>query len=552
MNWKKSICTATLVAAFAVSPVSATVDDGGLLEAIRSCANEYLGSNKCSDLDEMIDQLRGRRSDGSYEYYKYVAKGNGTNGTGSVNVSREAGDFVEDLGFSGNIYKLKIEVQKGRGWGRPNIPFTIKKIEYKAISQEGVSGYQVENVNQTIERGNSREFDLKHIAQGSTLKITVSHQGVDGYLPNSWSVNRPNFIVTGYKSIQEDVDNPNQDRVNELVEIRQSGNKAKILSDMGVPEYEIPPARVRFSYQQPSFPSGVEAERAKARVTSASRMDNARGILEYVKEAQDVPTYSRAFRDRLSLIYDYAMYAKTNNSEIALGYAKSMLNELADKSYYFTPEQNNTHEDPAGDWGDGPNYGGVNEDPAGDWGDNGGYGSNGTNPAGDWGNSGNSNNSNSDPAGDWGDNGSYNNSGSDAGNWGDTPSASNSIANRTIETYKGKRVYDRLSNGKAEDVKRGRISTSTSIRSQIEKDRLILNDSRFGVRNIVWIFKKDSSSKCGPTDTVRTLLREAGVVIDDKACRSGSYYDSGASDSGDWGTGSDYQSGSGSSDAGQW
>ncbi|MBT3784868.1 hypothetical protein HOF92_07805, partial [bacterium] len=101
------------------------------------------------------------------------------------------------------------------------------------------------------------------------------------------------------------------------------------------------------------------------------------------------------------------------------------------------------------------------------------------------------------------------------------------------------RKYDSVRKGVAIDAKSGRVSKSSSIENQIRKDGLVIRNTRNGVRQVIWRFTP-RDGKCGPTDSVKSMLIREKVGIDDSACpgsKSNRFYDdsdSGNSDAGKW------------------
>jgi hypothetical protein len=361
--------------------------------------------------------------------------------------------------------------------------------------------------------------DLPHVAQSLTISAKVSHPGTKRSWRSLGLNPDPNFdIKVIYATQLDDAANPDA----KWLKIAKSP-KRQDLANFGVPSYEIPPHKASFGYQEPFFQTDKLADEAKSLARTAASMRSAEGVTDMLYKLKRVGG-SRKFNRRIDEILDYTESRSARNSNIALSYAKAMIQELANKGYYYPAPQTDLK----------PGYGGV-EDPAGDWGDRPG----GSNPSGDWDDkpsnpSGNWDDKPSNPSGNWDDKpGSSSNS---AGDWGDSSSGT---SGNSVKTSLGTRKYDSVRKGVAIDAKSGRVSKSSSIENQIRKDGLVIRNTRNGVRQVIWRFTP-RDGKCGPTDSVKSMLIREKVGIDDSACpgsKSNRFYDdsdSGNSDAGKW------------------
>ena len=506
----KNISVLSLSAMLAI-PTSA-VDETAFIEALQDCLNPYAGS--CSALKSMRNELRGLRPDGSFEYYRWEKQGKRTNSS-SNNVDTDRGTYTVHYrkgAVANHIYRVGFIVPENRGAGIDNATFTLKSYRIKYTPVPTGKGEEdpivlEKSPNKVLKPKESFFVDLKQVAKTITIEASVSHKGTKRSWRSLGLNPDPNFdIKVVYATQLDDPANPNSS----LLKMALNPSRSQ-LRTFGVPSHEIPPEKVRFGFQKPFFGSEQLADEAKSVARTAASMRSSEGMVDMLYRLKRIGG-PRDFNRRIDEILDYVEPKRAQQSMVSRAYAKAMIDELADLPYYYPAPRDPDLK---------PGYGGV-EDPAGDWGDR----PVDPNPAGNW-----DEKPGSNPAGDWDSGGSGSSGyGSDpAGDWGDKPSGA---SNNSVETPLGSRKYDSIRQGIAIDIKSGRISKSSSIEDQIRKDGFVVRTSRNGIRRVIWRFKP-RNGKCGPTDSVKTLMIRENVGIDDSQCSksgSGFYNDSGLDD----------------------
>jgi hypothetical protein len=163
-------------------PISRVADDGLVIDRVAEASKRDLPTDLLKRIvNEDIDLLRGKRSDGSYAYAKYERFESGrVLKSFSINDRKDRMETVESRGSW--IYRLVVEVPTRRMVVRKNRPVWVERIDVDAVP-EGSTQLQSRSfeVKAWLKPGEVRPFDLTAIAKQATVKVIATAQEDSGY-----------------------------------------------------------------------------------------------------------------------------------------------------------------------------------------------------------------------------------------------------------------------------------------------------------------------------------------------------------------------------------
>jgi len=446
---------------------------------------------------ELIEKLRGLKSDGTYEYASWNKTGNRV--VKKKNFDLDDNEETIRLEVNSPIYKIRLVSPESGGLMRDNKPVTVKEysIDYKPLGATTMSAMN-EQAGWTIQPQGERVIELDNVGNEVRFVAQMQHNS-RGFMSTD-----PNIIVEFIgATFQDDPNNPNA----ELLDYANQGNR-EALASLGVDIMEIPPAKSSFGFQ-PTIPDELDIQEMKAALREARNLlDDAgseSGAVDYIHQrAGDQLTVAgryaqsnRKVSSRINEIKRYIEFRKDGQpSPISRAYAINMINDIINTDFYYHQEPTTGHDS---DYKE-PGYGDIKDDGYG-----GGYDDGSDYKDDDYG-------SGSDYKYDGPVYDSDIKDGNDTGSdyKDDGPSTSSP---RTIRTYLGNRRYDNVSRGTAIDEKSGRQSLSQSARDQIEKDIEVMDDPSNAVEMVEWHFLPNRNGESGPTESLRSALRSAGIRI---------------------------------------
>jgi hypothetical protein len=176
------IAGAAFAQAQAAQSVEQVANDAMVIDRVAEASKRDLPTDLLKRIvDEDIELLRGRRTDGSYEYATYERFESGrTTKSFSINPSAEKMETVEVRGS--NVYRLIVEVPSRRMLVRKNRPVWVERIDVNYIAQGSTQSQQQSfEVKAWMQPGESRPVDLPAIARQATAKVIVTAEKDGSY-----------------------------------------------------------------------------------------------------------------------------------------------------------------------------------------------------------------------------------------------------------------------------------------------------------------------------------------------------------------------------------
>jgi hypothetical protein len=169
--------------ALAQAPVARVADDAKVIDRVA----EVGGKNIPTDLvrrivNEDIDLLRGRRSDGSYQYAGFERM-EAARKSQSFSVEPRSSDDLTKLEVRGaNVYRLVIELPERRMLVTKNRRVWIDRVDLEYIP-EGTSASKVETikVGAWLDPGVNRPVDFNQVARSATARVYARADKDAGY-----------------------------------------------------------------------------------------------------------------------------------------------------------------------------------------------------------------------------------------------------------------------------------------------------------------------------------------------------------------------------------
>lgn len=180
---KRLLLTATILIVFSAAATAQSPAADEMLERVHLDAQvikrvaEVARRDLPNDLlqriiEEDIELLRGRQSDGSYQYAHFEPIESGRVSEGFTVKPREEGENLDRNQFRAkNVYKLIVHIPSRRLLVARNRDIYLDRIEVSYEDQEGRSLSETFNVNQRLEAGEEMEFELPRVATDAIATV---------------------------------------------------------------------------------------------------------------------------------------------------------------------------------------------------------------------------------------------------------------------------------------------------------------------------------------------------------------------------------------------
>ncbi len=181
MMMKRALLIFSLIAppAAAQVPVGRIADDAKSVDRVAAASKRDLPRELLRRMiTEDIELLRGRRSDGSYEFASYERME-----AGRTSEALSLGANDEKLELRGSfVYRLLMESPSRRMLVRRNQHVYIDRVEIETIPERGgESKTQNVKIESWLEPGTSRDIDFTDIARQATVRVYAHADKEAGY-----------------------------------------------------------------------------------------------------------------------------------------------------------------------------------------------------------------------------------------------------------------------------------------------------------------------------------------------------------------------------------
>ncbi|MDQ3281594.1 MAG: hypothetical protein M3Q69_09290 [Acidobacteriota bacterium] len=169
-------------AVFAQSPAAQVAADAAVVDRVAEMSKRDLPRDLLRRLvDEDLELLRGRRTDGSYEYATYERFESGrVTSSFSVQPRKEKMETFEVKGA--NVYRVIVDAPSRRLLVRKNRPVWVERVDVEFVG-EGASQVQQRSfeVKSWMQPGTTRPIDLPVIARQVTARVIATAEEKGGY-----------------------------------------------------------------------------------------------------------------------------------------------------------------------------------------------------------------------------------------------------------------------------------------------------------------------------------------------------------------------------------
>jgi hypothetical protein len=169
-------------AAFAQDTAERVALDAAVVDRVAEASKRDLPRDLLKRIvEEDLELLRGRRTDGSYEYATYERFESGRI-TKSFSV-QPRGDKMDTVELRGaNIYRIIIDIPSRRLLVRRNRAIWIERVDVEYVAQGATQNQQQSfEVKAWLQPGETRPIDLPAIARQATAKVIVTADKEGGY-----------------------------------------------------------------------------------------------------------------------------------------------------------------------------------------------------------------------------------------------------------------------------------------------------------------------------------------------------------------------------------
>lgn len=212
--------------------VARVADDAMVIDRVGEASKRDLPTDLLKRIvNEDIDVLRGKKSDGSYEYAHYERFETGrTQSSFSINYRKDKMETVEVRGAW--IYRVIVEVPTRRLLIRKNRPVWIERVDVDYVP-EGTTRTEQQSfeVKAWLQPGEVRPFDLPAIAKQATAKVIATAEEKGGYANVDVALVQARIVdaadspyaeaVASAKAIQRALDN------NDIASMRASARRMR-------------------------------------------------------------------------------------------------------------------------------------------------------------------------------------------------------------------------------------------------------------------------------------------------------------------------------------
>jgi hypothetical protein len=223
---KRFMFAALLIAttAFAQSPATRVADDAKVIDRVAQASKKDLPRDLLRRIvDEDVDLLRGKRTDGTFQYAGYERL-EASRVTDSFSVEPKGEDYLARLELRAeNAYRATISLPSRRMLVTKNKRIWIDRVEIDYIAPgASTSKMQSVKVGEWMAAGASRNIDFDEIARQATVRVFARADKKEGY---------GNVVVTLVQArIFDNKDSPYADPVASLKAIQKALDHSDVAS----------------------------------------------------------------------------------------------------------------------------------------------------------------------------------------------------------------------------------------------------------------------------------------------------------------------------------
>jgi hypothetical protein len=284
----KSLAFAALVvatAAFAQTPATRVADDAKVIDRVAQASKKDLPRDLLRRIvDEDVDLLRGKKSDGTYQYAGYERL-EASRISDSFSIEPKGGeDDLRRIELRGDqTYRLVIGLPSRRMLVTKNRRLWVDRADIEYIPQGGsTTKVQSVKIGAWLEPGTSRNVDFDEIARQATVRVFARADKKDGY---------SNVVLTLIQArIFDHPDSPFADAVASLKAIQRALDHSDIASIRSMSSRVM---RGLGAVEAPAVRTiDVIAPRAETTTAAAPSAD----VLRELQEIEDLLTGNEAER----------------------------------------------------------------------------------------------------------------------------------------------------------------------------------------------------------------------------------------------------------------
>jgi len=223
---KRFVFAALLITttAFAQSPATRVADDAKVLDRVAQASKKDLPRDLLRRIvDEDVDLLRGKRTDGTFQYAGYERL-EASRVTDSYSVEPKGEDYLARLELRAeNAYRAVISLPSRRMLVTKNKRIWIDRVDIDYIPYGGsTSKVQSVKIGEWMSPGASRNVDFDDIARQATVRVFARADKKEGY---------GNVVVTLVQArIFDNKDSPYADAVASLKAIQKALDHSDVAS----------------------------------------------------------------------------------------------------------------------------------------------------------------------------------------------------------------------------------------------------------------------------------------------------------------------------------
>jgi hypothetical protein len=286
--------TAIATAALAQAPAARVADDAKVLDRVAAASKKDLPRDLLRRIvDEDIDLLRGKRSDGTYEYAGYE-RIEAARVTDSFSVEARGDDDFSRLELrADNAYRVVISLPSRRMLVTKNRRLWVERADIESIPHGSTTArLQSVKIGAWFEPGTSRNIDLDDIARQATVRLFARGDKDSGY---------GNIVLSIVQAkIYDNPDSPYADAVASLKAIQRALDRGDVPSirsmaarvSQSLGRAEAAPVRSIDVIAPRAETASIAAPAASPASASAASAE----ILRELQEIEDLLTGSEAER----------------------------------------------------------------------------------------------------------------------------------------------------------------------------------------------------------------------------------------------------------------
>ena len=246
--------------------ITKVADDGLVIDRVAEASKRDLPRDLLKRIvNEDIDVLRGKRSDGTFQYatYERFEAGRSTQSF-SINARKDRMETVEVKGSF--VYRLILEMPKRKLLVRKNVPVWIERVDIEMIAQGSSQTDRPSiDVKAWLQPGEVKPIDLPAVAKQASIRVIATVDPKSGYgnidvvLVHAKVVDNTDSpyadAVASAKAIQRGLEN------GDIPSIRAMAQRMR--SSLGAPPKDAPEARTTPGTTPVATPASDTAEKVE-------------------------------------------------------------------------------------------------------------------------------------------------------------------------------------------------------------------------------------------------------------------------------------------------